>query len=464
MKILENIKNYLSKRSQAVIVLCIFLLCIGFSVSAMASNSSMKMAQIVYINDDFVSFIPESSDKVKEQEGYTLDAKDIAIPVDVTPSENYQEVINTENVEQKAGFKVTVGSNSFVVQDIKMFEDVADAILSNLIPTTTFENYKKTGIIEPFVYKDVKVAEIKITDEIVIEEGQFPISEFITTPEQLQYYLFHQNDEKQIQKVNQDTSVYDVMEQNNLSEIELFINNSIFPESLFYDNQEVVVNKLNPMFNYSIIFESQYEEEIEFLVNEVLTEELPVGETEIQIPGSDGKQEVKMRTRYENGEIVSAIQTDVNILVPPVSEVKLIGTYEKPGVGTGELGWPQACKTITNGYNGVTGIAGIPHYAIDIACTHQSPIYAADNGVVSYSQWSPSGGGNEVSIDHKNGYSTKYAHMDSATVEVGDVVSKGEIIGYQGTTGNSTGSHLHFEVYTGDGYTSGKRLNPMDFY
>ena len=95
---------------------------------------------------------------------------------------------------------------------------------------------------------------------------------------------------------------------------------------------------------------------------------------------------------------------------------------------------------------------------MDIWNSYNTPIYAADNGVVIVSQDTTVGYGRYVIIDHQNGIATLYGHMNQRLVEVGEVVSKGQLIGLMGSTGNSTGSHLHFEVRIGGGYSG--RVDP----
>ena len=86
------------------------------------------------------------------------------------------------------------------------------------------------------------------------------------------------------------------------------------------------------------------------------------------------------------------------------------------------------------------------HLAIDIAAGTGAPIYAADTGVVVFAGWDSNGYGNVVMIDHLNGYHSLYAHLNSINVTCGVNAYQGQVIGYAGSTGNSTGPHLHFEV------------------
>jgi len=94
------------------------------------------------------------------------------------------------------------------------------------------------------------------------------------------------------------------------------------------------------------------------------------------------------------------------------------------------------------------------HLAIDLACATGDIIVASDSGVVVYASWNGSGYGNMVMIDHGNGYQTLYAHLSSISVYCGQSVNQGNMIGSCGSTGNSTGSHLHFEVRYMGGFVS----------
>jgi len=107
---------------------------------------------------------------------------------------------------------------------------------------------------------------------------------------------------------------------------------------------------------------------------------------------------------------------------------------------------------------------GGEHKGIDIAGTYKSPVYAAANGVVVKSYLSYSYG-NVVFVHHDNGFETVYAHLAKRTVSEGDKVQQGETIGLMGNTGESTGTHLHFEIHDGE-WTIDKKnaINPFIVY
>ena len=131
-------------------------------------------------------------------------------------------------------------------------------------------------------------------------------------------------------------------------------------------------------------------------------------------------------------------------------------------VSTGSFTWPCPGFTrITTQFNEWT--YGGYHHGTDIASTggrsiYGAPIVAADSGRVVTATYHYSYG-NYVMIDHGGGYSTLYAHASSLAVSAGQTVTKGQVIAYVGSTGNSTGPHLHFEVRV-----NGTRQNPWNWF
>ena len=137
--------------------------------------------------------------------------------------------------------------------------------------------------------------------------------------------------------------------------------------------------------------------------------------------------------------------------------------YTGPGsTATGSYTWPcPSCTYITSGYgNRIHPIFGTErwHSGIDIGAAAGATVIAADSGTVSVATYSSSYG-NYVMIYHSNGTYTLYAHMSSIAVTAGQSVTKGDTIGYVGSTGWSTGPHLHFEIRN-----SGGTIDPTQFF
>lgn len=118
--------------------------------------------------------------------------------------------------------------------------------------------------------------------------------------------------------------------------------------------------------------------------------------------------------------------------------------------GSGSFIWPTT--------GGITQYPIWYHMALDIANNSAPPVLAADTGTVSFAGCIIGGYGCHVIINHGTGYQTLYGHLSVLGVSTGQNVAKGEQIGFMGSTGRSTGTHLHFEIRSG-----GVLLNPLDF-
>ena len=147
-------------------------------------------------------------------------------------------------------------------------------------------------------------------------------------------------------------------------------------------------------------------------------------------------------------------------------KAQMSGQLSKSGDGTkfsGMFVWPTpSCTYITSHFapqrvNPVTGKLR-PHTGTDIGAQYGAQIVAAAGGTVKFAGWN-GGYGNCAIIDHGGGVSTLYAHMSSISVSVGQTVSAGGAVGRVGSTGNSTGPHLHFEILI-----NGSAVNPMQYF
>lgn len=197
-------------------------------------------------------------------------------------------------------------------------------------------------------------------------------------------------------------------------------------------------------------------EEIPFENETVEDNTLYTGEETVTREGTNGSRAVIKEVTRIGGisakeEIVSS-----SILTAPISKITAIGTKERPpGVGTGVFLFPLHEISVSSGFGNRWGRQ---HKGIDLAADEGTPILASDNGIVSFC--GPCDGyGNLIILDHQNGYTTYYAHCSALYAIVGSTPKKGETIGAVGSTGNSTGPHLHFEIRK-----DGEAQNPQDFF
>ncbi len=162
----------------------------------------------------------------------------------------------------------------------------------------------------------------------------------------------------------------------------------------------------------------------------------------------------------DSGSIdIEAIKREMKETLESVAEIKQYIAEQKNVLLATPSGWPlqgQVSSPFGMRHHPVTGVRKF-HTGLDIRAPMGTPVKATANGIVSFSGWT-SGSGHIVVIEHGHGFSTAYAHNKENFVKVGQTVKKGEMIASSGSSGISTGPHLHYEVWK-----SGKQIDPGKF-
>lgn len=187
---------------------------------------------------------------------------------------------------------------------------------------------------------------------------------------------------------------------------------------------------------------------------DTLESELGLLQTELESLQSDIDGYASVINQYAADE--KRIDREIKALAEELKK------QQTPPTATGNYIWPSnSSYVVTSGYGWRTialyGSARF-HAGIDIGASMGTPILAADGGNVIVSSYD-GGYGNYVMINHGDGRSTLYGHMSSRGVSVGQTVTQGQVIGYVGSTGNSTGPHIHFEVRV-----NGGTVNPLKYF
>lgn len=191
------------------------------------------------------------------------------------------------------------------------------------------------------------------------------------------------------------------------------------------------------------------------------TNEQVIGYNEVAVSGVSGVNRVTQDITMQNGEIVSCIEVENEVIVAPVNEVIVEGTAKtlasaKQKQEAHNAGFvfplPDGTWKASSFYGD-----GRNHKGIDICAPSGTDIYAVADGTVIQAGWDGNYG-YCVIIEHSNGMRTLYAHSKQLLCKAGDKVSQGEVIALVGTTGQSTGNHLHFEVIVG-----GKYVDPAPY-
>ena len=180
----------------------------------------------------------------------------------------------------------------------------------------------------------------------------------------------------------------------------------------------------------------------------VETSALNLGVEKVISKGVLGERTSEVLVTYVDDTESSREILSTAITKRPVPEQIGIGTYKAEPAssktvlsGSGKFGWPVNGGYISDHFGGERR-----HKGLDIAAPTGTEIYAAEGGTVYRAGWNSGGYGNYVIIDHPDGYRTLYGHASSVVAYEGQVVEKGQLIAYVGSTGDSTGPHCHFEV------------------
>jgi murein DD-endopeptidase MepM/ murein hydrolase activator NlpD len=214
--------------------------------------------------------------------------------------------------------------------------------------------------------------------------------------------------------------------------------------------------------NLSIYSTLQPSQKLAILPTSGLTYKIKKGDTVEKI-AKNFKVDSDKILAYNNLTEVSGLKVGEIIVVPDgkkiiiqpksLSPLGAIKQYYEAPTPRSVLGfiWPTTCRRITQYYSW-------RHHAIDIACGYNVPIYAVESGVVESACW-VGGYGKRIIIRHTNGMRTLYGHFNQLNVSTGQTVKKGQVIGLMGSTGRSTGAHVHFEVMAGSA-----KQNPLRYY
>lgn len=232
----------------------------------------------------------------------------------------------------------------------------------------------------------------------------------------------------------------------------IYENNAWIKDDMIKEGDELDLTVLQPELTVKTVEDVTETVTIEPTVEIQKNSAMRVGESKVIREGAEGSKDVTYRVVKENGTVVSEQVIDQEVTKEAVSKILMKGTKVVLGEGTGTFAWPVSSASISSSYGSRWGRT---HKGIDI--TGNKSIMAADNGVVEF-VGTKTGYGNTIIINHKNGYETLYGHLKSFNVKEGDIVEKGDVIAVMGSTGRSTGVHLHFEVHK-----NGSIMNPLNF-
>ncbi|MDR1573129.1 MAG: peptidoglycan DD-metalloendopeptidase family protein, partial [Clostridiales Family XIII bacterium] len=237
-----------------------------------------------------------------------------------------------------------------------------------------------------------------------------------------------------------------------LSEL-MEMNPGVVPERLQI-GQELKLERIVPILTVQTTEVATYIEEVPFEITYENSSVMFKGEQTVRLAGMKGERRVTAEIVKENGVETAKNELESVTLVSPAAQIVLVGTKDPPPlIGTGSFQYPTR-GTLTSRFGTRWGRM---HNGIDLAASTGTPIRAADGGNVTFAGWNGALG-YLVKIDHGGNRETWYGHCSKLLVQAGDKVYQGQHIANVGNTGNSTGSHLHFEVHI-----NGAAQNPLNY-
>lgn len=214
------------------------------------------------------------------------------------------------------------------------------------------------------------------------------------------------------------------------------------------------LNEIKPLLNVKLVKKVTYEESIPYKTETIRDDSLWTWDQVIKQPGEKGSKEIAAEVTFKNGIKVEETVLGEKVIKEPVNRIVARGTKAEVAFrGSGRFLWPIVGQ-ITSPY----GWRGREfHAGIDICQSKGAPVRASNSGTVTFAGWR-GGYGNLVIINHGGGIETYYAHNSSLLVSVGQQVEKSQQIATVGSTGRSTGPHVHFEIRV-----NGSPVNPMEY-
>lgn len=326
-----------------------------------------------------------------------------------------------------------------------------------------------TSRLEPYEVPDDPNVSVGFNKQVTLEDGLYfkdSLQDYADVEKAL-------SDVKQAQKVytvKTGDTLWDIAHKNDLTFRELCALNTNFKgeplneKSSIREGDELIVTKEEAALEVRITRIETREEEVAFAIETTKSNEYTKGTTKVLQEGQNGLRRVTFQNVYDtNNVLVEQTILSTEVIKEPVNKKVVQGTKKVKSstkfiTGSGQFIWP-----VPN-YRYCSRWYGGRHRGVDICAPAGTPIYASAGGTVTKAGYNKAGAGTgygySVIINHGGGYSTVYAHCLSLTVSAGQTVKQGQLIGYLGSTGRSTGNHCHFEIRLNGSYIPPQNVFP----
>ncbi|MBE6963385.1 MAG: M23 family metallopeptidase [Ruminococcaceae bacterium] len=364
--------------------------------------------------------------------------------------EKRQDIVAKETLEEELSEEIGLVTLAYClyVDDVFIgatpYEGALEALLEQLKQSAIDENTVSCGFAE----------EVEIREEYMPKDQMMNLG-------YLAEILYSTKSEEVIYEVQKGDTWTWIAERNGMTSDELLELNPGYNIDKLQIGEQLTLSAAVPYLTMTVVRQERYVDQVNYEVEYTDTPDMYQGDIRVTSKGKYGSADVVANVTYVNGEETARTVVSSVTLVEPVTEQQLRGTTPRPTwYPTGTFRWPTTGRISSyfGGRKSPGGIGSTNHKGLDIANGIGTAIYAADGGTVTYSGWL-GGYGYAVKIRHDGtGYETLYGHNSKLLVSAGDKVYKGQQIAKMGSTGNSTGSHCHFEVIY-----KGVQQNPLNY-
>ncbi len=456
----KSFKDQGMKISLAVVLLTAVTFTLGFANADLKDD--IKEIYHIYSGNEYIGAVSnqeaveemieqKKQEAISQYKGLTVEAgSNITIipeqvfTVAVNEAKTVEKLAGALALEAEAHALLVDGQAVAYVKDAADYEKAIDLLKLRYVSQQELDALEgATAELVPFNQNDqTRVVEVSLTKPVTGEKAKVDPAQ-ILTPEEAVELLLSGSVEKETYAVQQGDVLGSIANAHDLTLKELLaLNPGLTESTVLKIGQPLNVTVARPYVSVKEVMEKFKVETIDF---KHITEQdatMLKGESKVKQEGKAGRKEVLYTITSENGVRTNKQVTNEVVTAEPVDYINVVGTKVIPSRGTGTFAWPAVGGYVSS-HMGPRW--GTQHRGIDIARPSDRTIKATDNGVVTFTGWDGSYG-NKVVIDHNNGYETTYAHLSSINVSVGQIVEQGSNIGIMGSTGNSTGIHLHFEV------------------
>ena len=324
---------------------------------------------------------------------------------------------------------------------------------------TALQSYL-SSLLEPYEDAEDPNVTVGFNKEVTLENGIY-FNESFQQENDVESMLSGVQQQEKIYTVQTGDTLWSIAQKNDLTFRELCELNTNFKGAALTETSniqagdELIVTKQEATLEVRITKIETWQEEIPYASETTKSNEYNVGTKKTTQAGENGIRSVTAQRVYDtNGTQLSQQILSTEVIKEPVTEKIVVGTKKQAKTsyitGSGQFIWPVP------GYRNCSRWYGGSHKGVDICAAAGTPIYASAGGTVTKAGYNRAGAGtgygNSIIISHGNGYTTLYAHCLSLVVHAGQSVKQGQLIGYVGSTGRSSGNHCHFEIRRNGSY------------